>query len=139
MAISHATPQDFPLRADLEGFWTWDKMHCPRPLTPLTEEFVVQAASAGFCQAMNEFACPFGFTYRTINYYGFGSLRPIDLGAETAEARQARYHETLARMVPRIGELWEQEWLPSILPGLTKARTTDYAALSDAQLLETFE
>ena len=51
MAVSHATPQDFPLPADLEGFWTWDKMHCPRPLTPLTEEFVVQAASAGFSKA----------------------------------------------------------------------------------------
>ena len=40
-------------------------------------------------------------------------------------------------ILPRIGDLWENEWLPSILPGIEEAQTTDYGALSDDQLFET--
>jgi rifampicin phosphotransferase len=38
-----------------------------------------------------------------------------------------------------MGELWEQEWLPAILPGLEKGRTADYTALSHAELLHTLD
>jgi hypothetical protein len=38
-----------------------------------------------------------------------------------------------------MGELWEQTWLPAILPGLEKARTTDYTALSNEDLLHTLD
>jgi hypothetical protein len=31
----------------------------------------------------------------------------------------------------------ERTWLPAILPGLEKARTTDYTALNDDELLHT--
>src|SRR5206468_10881185 len=39
----------------------------------------------------------------------------------------------------RMGERWAQEWLPSILPGLDRARATDYAALSNAELWRTLD
>lgn len=139
MATSHQTPTDFPIPTDLQGFWSWDKMHCPRPFTPLTQQITFNALTEGFSRAMDEFACPFGVQYRAINYYGFVSLPPFNLETETLEERLTRYHETLARMVPRIGELWEREWLPSILPQLDKARTVDYGSLSDVQLLDTLE
>ena len=130
---------DFPVPPDLEGFWQWDKMHCPRPQTPLSQEILVNAESQGFCKAMDEFACPVGLAYRVINYYVYMGLVPLDLGTETTEGRIARYQETMALMVPRIGALWEHEWLPSILPGLDKARTLDYPAMPDTQLLDTLE
>src|SRR2546430_11559745 len=31
-------PTNFPIPPDLEGFWTWEKGHFPRPATPLTHE-----------------------------------------------------------------------------------------------------
>lgn len=133
------TSVEFPVPADLTGYWQWDKLHLPRPLTPLNDEILVRTISEGFCTAMEEFACPFGFQARVVNSYGFSGLIPVDAnGAMTAEQR-ARYQETLDQILPRIGELWEQEWLPSILPGLDKARTTAYATLSDAQLLDTLD
>ncbi len=129
----------FPIPADLQGFWQWDKMHTPRPQTPLTDDIFLKGLSEGFTKAMDEFACPVGLQYATFNYYGYVNMCPQPLGSETFDQRIARYQETLGRMVPQIGDLWEKEWLPSILPGLEKARKLDYGALSDAQLLSTFD
>ena len=88
---------------------------------------------------MDEFACPVGLRYRVINRYGFLAITPFDLGSETTDDRVARYQGTLGRILPRMGELWEQEWLPSMLPGLEEARNRDYGALSDQMLLDTLD
>jgi rifampicin phosphotransferase len=130
---------EFPVSPDIEGFWQWDKMHCPRPQTPLTEEAFLSAISEGFSKAMDEWACPVGIQYRLINYYGFLSTPPFDLGNESMEERVARHQQIMDEVLPRLGELWEQEWLPSILPGIEKARATDYAALTDEGLFEVLE
>ena len=132
------TPQgspDFPIPADIEGFWQWDKMHCPRPQTPLTEDFFLAAVAEGFTRGMDEFASPVGFHMRVINRYGYASIVPVELEGETIEERVGRYQQTLHEVLPRMGELWEQEWLPSILPGIERGRDTDYGALSDGELL----
>jgi rifampicin phosphotransferase len=128
---------EFPVSPDIEGFWQWDKMHCPRPQTPLTEEAFLSAISEGFSKAMNEWACPVGIGYRSINYYSFLSTPPFDLGTESTEERVARHQRIMGEVLPRLGELWQQEWLPSILPGIEKARNTDYATLTDTGLFET--
>ena len=31
-------PTDFPIPSDIEGFWMWDKMHCPKQQTTLTQD-----------------------------------------------------------------------------------------------------
>ena len=41
MTSSQAPEFKFP--DDLEGFWQWDKMHFPRPLSPQTRELFVKA------------------------------------------------------------------------------------------------
>ena len=130
---------DFPVPSDLEGFWTWDKMHGPRPMTPMSQEITFVLAIDGFTRAMHEFSAPVGFHARVINYYGYMAVQPLDIGTESMEARMAGYQHALDRDVPLVGRNWETDWLPSILPGLEKARSIDYASLSDAELLDTFE
>ena len=132
-------PLEFPIPPDVEGFWSWEKGHFPRPATPLTQEILYGALSAGFSRAMHDWACPFGVECRAINYYGFLALKPFDLGTETVEDRGTRYQKLLGEVLPRMGELWEQEWLPAILPGLERGRTADYTALSNAELLHTLD
>ena len=127
---------DFPVPGGIEGFWRWDKMHCPRPQTAITEELFLKRF-VGFSTAMDEFACPVGVEYRCINRYGYVAAVPQDLGDETKEQRAQRYQETLGDVIPRLGDLWENEWLPSMMPGLEKARDMDYASLSDSDLLKT--
>ncbi len=130
---------EFPIPADLQGFWQWDKMHMPRPITPLTEEIFLHGVQDGFSKAMDEFACPVKFLQRAINYYGYGAIAPLDLGEESIESRIGRYQATMGRVLPNIGELWEKEWLPSILPGLDKAKNLNYFDLTDKQLADTFD
>ena len=52
MTSAQSSP-DFPIPEGMEGFWTWDKMHCPRPQTPLTEDIFLAAVSKGFSTGMD--------------------------------------------------------------------------------------
>ena len=129
---------DFPIPPDIEGFWSWEKGHFPRPATPLTQEILYKALTDGFSRAME--AGPVLLAPNVaINYYGFLHLRPFDLGAETMEERSARYQKILGEVLPRMGHLWTQEWLPTILPSLAKGRTADYTTLSTEELLHTLD
>jgi phosphohistidine swiveling domain-containing protein len=132
-------PASFPIPPDIEGFWVWAKGRLPRPAMPLTQEVLYRAMTEGFSGAMDEWACPFGAQCRAINYYGFVTLVPFPLRSGTMEDRMARYKQTLDQVLPRMGELWAQEWLPAMLPGLDRARVTDYAALSNAELWRTLD
>ena len=132
-------PTDFPVPAGMEGFWMWDKMHCPRPQTTLTQDLFNSAISKGFTGGMDEFACPAGVTYTNINTYAYMSLVPQDLGSETIEQRVERYKATLGDVLPKMASLWADEWLPSILPGIASAMTRNYQTLSDQELIATLE
>ena len=46
------TSTDFPIPADLEGFWQWDQLHCPRPLTHLEHELLLASTGYGFSKAI---------------------------------------------------------------------------------------
>ena len=133
---------EFPLPSDFDGFALWDKMHCPKVQTPMSQDVFSDGVSAGFTKAMDEFACPIGVTYRPFNYYAYMTtpMQPsIEAGSETFEERLGRYGQTIETVVPNIGSLWTNEWLPSILPGLEKTRTQDYKAMNDAELMAAFD
>jgi hypothetical protein len=132
-------PTDFPIPSDLQGFHFWDKMHCPRPQTALTQDLFNKAISQGFTGAMDEFACPVGVTYVNVNRYAYITLAPQPLGSETIEERVERYKGHLGHVLPNMRKLWDEEWLPSILPGIKSAMERDYAALSDQELVSTLE
>lgn len=134
------TQSNFPLPADFQGFVLWDKMHCPRPLTKITEDVFCKAAiTEGFTGAMDEFASPVGLGYQVFNTYAYAGFVPLDPGAEGMEARIERYKQTLGDVLPRMGELWANDWLPSILPGIKEGMERDYRSLSDDALLTTFD
>jgi pyruvate,water dikinase len=132
-------PTDFPIPSDLQGFHFWDKMHCPRPQTALTQDLFNKAISQGFTGGMDEFACPVGVTYVNVNRYAYITLGPQPLGSETIEERVERYKGHLGHVLPNMRKLWEEEWLPSILPGIKSAMERDYTALNDQELVSTLE
>jgi hypothetical protein len=39
------TPKGFPTPEKIEGYWDWDKIHAPRPVTPLAGDAVVMTMS----------------------------------------------------------------------------------------------
>src|SRR5579883_1678536 len=127
---------DFPKTEEVEGLWVWDKFHAPRPITPLSDDLIWVTLGEGFTRGQDRFACPLGMECRSINYYTYASfvLMP-EMTTEMVGERMKRYQQNLDNLVPKVGELWESEWLPSIKPEIIRARDTNYDALTDQQLI----
>jgi hypothetical protein len=134
------THEGFPTLGEIEGYWDWDKIHAPRPLTPLAGDAVVMAMGEGFTIAQHDFGTPLALKCRMINNYFYSSFAPDYTGiTETQEQLQARYDRMLSTDAMRIGERWVNEWEPSLIPILEKARNTDYSTLGDDELLQALE
>ena len=134
------THEGFPANGEIEGYWDWDKIHAPRPLTPLAGDAVVMAMGEGFTIAQHDFGTPLALKCRMINSYFYSSFAPDYTGiTETQEQLQARYDRMLSTDAMRIGERWVNEWEPSLIPLLDKARNTDYSTLSDDELLKALD
>ena len=130
---------DFPIPEDVEGFWLWDRLHCPRPLAPLEHELLLGATAYGFSKAMGDMGSAIAAQTRLINYYNYLHGVDRDLGGEDPAERKARYEKNVEELLPRLGDLWANKWLPEMQPKLERARTTDYATLSDADLIARFD
>ena len=124
----------FPGPDEIEGFWALDKMHAPRPVTPLSFDLIVRTLSEGFTKAQAEYDCPMMASSREINHYFYMAFHPIPDEAELAD-RMTRYHDKLAEKVPGVGKTWEEEWKPAVRARNEGERTADYSGLSDEELV----
>jgi len=128
----------FPSPQEIEGYWDWDKIHAPRPLTPLAGDAVVMSMAEGFTIAQHAFGSPLALRCRMINNYMYGAFTPDD--DFTPPTRDlTEYSSQLERIAFGIGERWTNEWEPALIPILEKARTTDFDALTDAELIAAFD
>jgi rifampicin phosphotransferase len=133
------TTTDFPIPADLEGFWQWDQLHSPRPLTVLEHELLLATQSWGFSKAIAEVGSDLKAVAKSINGYNYLSGVPLDLGGEDPRERAARYRKNVDALLRVLGERWEKEWLPSVIETVSKRIRQDYGAMSDAELLRTWD
>jgi phosphohistidine swiveling domain-containing protein len=124
----------FPGPDEIEGFWSLDKMHAPRPVTPLSFDVVVHTLGEGFTKAQAEYDCPIMVTTREINHYFYVAFHPIPDEAEIAD-RMTRYHGKLDANVPGVGKRWEEEWKPEVIATNVPLKTADYSGLTDAELV----
>ena len=124
----------FPEPDQIEGFWALDKMHAPRPVTPLSFDLVVGPLAEGFTKAQAEYDCPIMVTSKEVNHYFYVAFHPIPDEAEI-DRRMATYAQKLAEKVPSIGKTWEEEWKPRLISTNLPLRTEDWSVLSDAELV----
>ena len=124
----------FPAPDEIEGYWALDKMHAPRPITPLSFDLIVHTLAEGFTKAQAEYDCPIMVTTREINHYFYVAFHPIPDEAEIGR-RMVSYHDKLAAKVPLIGKTWEEEWKPAVIAQNIPLKTADWSALSDAELV----
>ena len=124
----------FPAPDEIEGFWALDKMHAPRPITPLSVDLVMHTLSEGFTKAQAEYDCPIMVSTKEVNHYFYVAFHPIPDETEIAD-RMTRYHDKLATMVPGIGKTWEERWKPEVIARNVPLKTADYSGLSDAELI----
>ena len=124
----------FPAPDEIEGYWALDKMHAPRPITPLSFDLVVHTLAEGFTKAQAEYDCPIMVSAKEVNHYFYVAFHPIPDEAEI-QRRMVNYHEKLAAKVPLIGKTWEEEWKPAVIAQNVPLKTADWSALSDADLV----
>ncbi len=124
----------FPGPDEIEGFWAFDKMHAPRPLSPLSQDLVMATLGEGFTRAQVEYDCPVVASAKAINHYFFMAFHPHP-DQSVIDDRMTRYMATLDVKVPIVGKRWTDEWLPMIRGRNEAERSVDYSGMSDAALL----
>ncbi|HEY7467719.1 MAG TPA: hypothetical protein VIB47_13585, partial [Dehalococcoidia bacterium] len=118
--------EGFPGPDEIDGAWDWDKIHAPRPLTPLAGDTVVMSMGEGFTRAQHEFGSPLALKCRMVNYYFYATFAPEEGYTHKSDADAARYVELLDQLASRTGDRWVNEWEPALQPILQKARSDDY-------------
>jgi phosphohistidine swiveling domain-containing protein len=124
----------FPAADEIEGFWNLDKMHAPRPVTPLSFDLVVRTLAEGFTKANEDYDCPIMASTKEINHYLYFAFHPVPDEAEVAR-RMVHYHEKLAEKVPAVGRTWDQVWKPEVIASNVPLKTADWSSLSDEELV----
>ena len=89
----------FPAGDEIEGFWNLDKMHAPRPVSPLSFDLIVRTLAEGFTKAHEDYDCPIMVSTKEINHYLYFAFHPLPDEAEVAR-RMVHYHDKLAEKVP---------------------------------------
>src|SRR6266567_236693 len=134
MMVSTAEPDAFPIPPGPDACWQFDRVHAPRPLTPLSQDLLLPAFGDVMNSALEEIRYPHRFVMRAVNNFAYLGIVWSPRG-ETLDRLLTEHARFAAADIPRLGSLWEQQWLPSILPGLERLRTLQYASLTDAELL----
>lgn len=128
----------FPQPHEIAGYWDWDKIHAPKPLTPLAGDAIVNGMAEGFTIAQHGFGSVLALHCRMVNNYLYAAFSPDE--SFTPPTRDVdEYSRKLEEEAFKIGERWTYEWEPSLIPMLQKARTANYAAMSDAELQAALE
>ena len=132
MTNDTTSPRAFPGPDEVDGFWSFDKMHAPRPITPLSQRVILPTLSEA------EYDSPVIVLEQVVNYYYYASFRPHPDPAVVND-RLTRYKATLAAKFPTVGPRWEHEWKPPLVAKVEEHKTADWAALSDAELSAKFD
>ena len=105
----------FPGPGEIEGFWALDKMHAPRPVTPLSFDLVVHPLAEGFTKAQAEYDCPIMVTHEGGQPLPLRRLPPASPTRPRSSAGWSPTTSKLAAKVPTIGKTWEEEWKPAVI------------------------
>src|SRR2546427_4420220 len=99
MTVSIAEPDAFPIPPDADGFWQFDRVHAPRPLTPLSQDILLPAFGGGVTAALQEMAYPHGFAMRAVNNFAYLGFVPSPERGEALEQQLAQHLRAIAPII----------------------------------------
>ncbi len=112
--------------------WRWDQLHCPLPITPLSQDLGPEL-TRGFAKTFDATGAPGYMETTHANGYGFG--RGVPFRDDPAIRAAIRTRDAELR-TDRILELWNSEYRPEV-EALTRALwTIDEPDLTLAQLVD---
>ncbi len=127
----------FPADDEVDGFWGQDRIHAPRPMSPLAFDLITDTLALGFTRAHAEYGAPIDMFTRSVNNYLYSSMRPVADPAEAA--RRAELYADLPRRLDEVGQQWENEWKPDLIQSVRANRVRDYRGLTNAELAAELE
>src|SRR5436305_6848531 len=71
MTASSAEPEAFPIPPEADAFWQFDRVHAPRPLTPLSQDLLLPAFGEGMNAGLDEIGYPHKFAMRSVNNFAY--------------------------------------------------------------------
>ncbi len=119
------------------GFWAQDRIHAPRPISPLAVQLITDTMAIGFNRAHREYGAPLVMHTRAVGHYLFSAMRPLQDAAELG-LRAERYQH-LDKILDDVGPTWEHEWKPVLVQRVLQDRLADYRHLTNAELIEELE
>jgi len=127
----------FPDDDEIDGFWGQDRIHAPRPMSPLAFDLITDTLALGFTRAHAEYGAPIDMFTRSVNNYLYSSMRPVTDPAEAS--RRAELYADLPRRLDEVGQRWEDEWKPALIRSVRAGRVRDYRGLTNAELAAELE
>jgi phosphohistidine swiveling domain-containing protein len=131
-------PPNFPIAwehpDDERLFWTFDPLHFPVPITPMSGVFIrslIQDTSAAF----GAYDQPIQMYARRINTYHYQAQAPVVMPAEESQSQAARSQAKVGAALMRLGDLWTNEWLPEVQRHLVAWEVFDLQGATLPQLL----
>src|SRR5438132_11843147 len=97
---------EFPIPTDVDGFWQFDRVHAPRPLTPLSQDLLLPAFGDGITAALQEVAYPHAFAMRAVNNFAYLGFVPSPKRGEALEQQLAQHRRASDPIIPRLAHLW---------------------------------
>jgi len=137
--------QPIPLPADFQVYfepgedrllWERERTHFPAQVTTLDGELVAAVIAHGMTHAMRHYEAPIDrMAVRILHGYVYQAMAPADGSPEELAAKGRRAEAKVMEVVERLGEQWEQGWLPEIRSHLTAMEAIDPRAASEAGLI----
>jgi pyruvate,water dikinase len=136
-------PDNFPVHwpdpSMEEQYWTWDQMHQPHPLTPLTATFETPAFAEGATLGFRAIAIPMTMCTFVVNGYNYNSSL-IDGGAVAFPPPWwPDVEQEFMRRLPGLLQSWEDEYLPEVQAMNQRLRDFDYEGASIDELFAFIE
>lgn len=130
-------PPDFPVQwadpADETFFWSQERVHFPKPSTPLEFVLVAQPIYEGLNRASKSYGIPFLGAARYINTYVYEGYLPADFVTDPGFTGD-EYLQNLYAAMQEMGNHWENEWLPEVKTHLAYWEAFDLEKASLAAL-----
>jgi pyruvate,water dikinase len=114
--------------------WSWDRMHFPNAMTPMSASIEGPAFEQGFNSVADFFAKPYlGVEVRFFRYYWYQRIIPYEGNPDT---RRQQHLKILSERKPRARQIFEEQLLPEVQAINRALCEFDYA--SDASDLFAF-
>lgn len=125
-----SAPPEFPVSFepnDQQGFWTTDRMHFPRPISPMTGAFPIDH---GINESFRTFGVPLAFRSKRINTYHYDTVTPTAASPQEAAEAGKRTEQMMGAVIARLDDYWNAEMLPQVKEHLAFLEGFDLAGAS---------